>query len=175
MQKSTHPITQPESFDYELSERLTRYLQDSWLHVHIASVVMSMPKEIVDPRWPTAEMMCDLTLLTDGVRGWLVVHDDDTTWNVPRELNEFIEGISQETSHGVPVVFQTVEREDDPQPYALDLRDLTNAAKTLEDAFESHFHGAPRAQVDGLPEALRSFGYSITSEDEIRQRMSEAA
>ena len=175
MKKPDYPITSEEWLDYGLAERVARHLQASPLHVFFASVSMSVPAALGDPSDPHAALLVDLTMLTDGRRGWLVLVSAQDEWDAEAELTEFVEGLCEMVEGPSRWVVRAARGHEPAVPGALDLRDAATVRERLEAEFERSFDGAPPAEVEPFLRPFEKFGYAVWDELAIRRQMNEAA
>ncbi|MBX3272189.1 MAG: hypothetical protein KF729_18125 [Sandaracinaceae bacterium] len=171
MKKPDTPIQSDPAHDYGLSERAARALERSPLHVYDTTVLSSLPREIGDPDDPSASMLVELTLVTDGARGWLVLVDEQTEWDAERETAELVAHVVRDLDAPPRFVVRAASVSRPKRPGTLDVRDPRRARSLLEGELERALDGAPPTDVVAFLRPFRELGGSVRGEGQIRDQM----
>lgn len=168
MKKPRLAIESDPCLDYSLAERITRALEGSHLHVFDAFGFMSVPAAIGDPFDETMSMSVELTLLTDGRRGWLVLAAAQDEYDVEVEIGELVGEFLEEVPGPLTCVVRAVAA-------CSRLVGALEIARTpLEVEYERHFDGRSMVDHEPLLAAIRGCGWSVKDELEIRQDMNRS-
>ena len=178
MKKPTScPIAPASNLDYDIAERTVRQLQESYLHVCSASVATAMPEAIGDPHDMLTSLLVDLTLITDGRRGWLVLVHEVEEYDAAVEIDDMLTSLLAEFGSTTDFVTRraamhrsTMAR---ARPGTLDLRDPSTVRATLEAAYEAAFAPASATDVEAFLPPFRMYGFALWDELALRELVRE--
>jgi hypothetical protein len=173
MQKpSDCPLSTDATYDSDITERVVRQLQESHLHVHWTMVMSSLPDALLTggPEDEHSGLMVDMTLQTDGRRGFLVLVDEVPEYDAPLELTELLASMVPSDAFVVRganmSTFEPCER-----PRTVRLTDPARVRDDVERAYEEAFAGRGPIDHRAFLAAFAPYGYSVEDERALRSRI----
>ncbi|MEQ8886539.1 MAG: hypothetical protein RID93_02800 [Sandaracinaceae bacterium] len=175
MKKPELSIQSDPSLDYGLSERVARYLEGSPLHVYAADVLSGVPDGLEGAGNPHASIVVELTLVTDGRRGWLVLVQAADEWDVEVEMTEWFEHVLEGVEAPPRCVIRAANRNREDHDGALELREAEAARARIEAEYQRCFADALPCRLDLLLTLFEAFHYHVLDERGLRAQMNQAA
>ncbi len=175
MQKPTdQPLSTDGSFDYDLTERIVRQLQESHLHVaavHVASDLPDALKTGDAARDDAALIVVTLTMLTDGHRGFLVLVDEVPEYDAPFEMTDLLTQLAPGSEPGHTFVVRGATMNTlDPclRGRTLDLTKTAGVRGEVERAYEEAFAGHGPVDHESFFAAFTAYSFFVHDERSIR-------
>jgi hypothetical protein len=173
MQKPTDcPVPTDSTYDYDIAERAVRQLQESELHVHWTMVMSSLPDALLTgrPEDACSGIMVDMTLLTDGRRGFLVLVHEVPEYDAEREFTELL--ASMVPSDAFVVRAANLSTLDPCElPRTVRLTDPSRVREEVERAYEEAFAGGATIDHRAFLAAFDPYGCPVHDERWLRRRI----
>jgi len=176
MEKPDLPIESDPYLDYQLAERVVRYLEHSPLHVCAAEVLSGVPDGLPGAGDPYTSISVELTLVTDGRRGWLALVQAHADWDVEKEMTEWFGHVLEGVQGAPKCVVRAANRLGDRDFVgALRIRETDPSRERIEAEYERVFADAPPCRVGLLLTLFESYHYFVIDERGLREQMNQAA
>lgn len=172
------PLETDGTYDYDLSERVVRQLQESHLHVFSVHVMSSLPDALKTghPNDELTSLMFTLTLLTDGRRGFLVLVGEEDEYDAPCELTELLSEVAPDAVPGVTFVVRGANMntlEPRERERTLRLTDPARVRAEVERAYEEELGDQGPIEHAAFLDAFARFHFQVHDERATREAYGE--